>query len=160
MVKNLPTNAGDTGLILGSERSPGLGNDNPLQYSCLGNPWIEEPSRLQSMGSQSVWQQYPAPGDADASDCIQGGPLGSAKKIPRTLRDSEVQRMAFCFIAGCWGSSHCKVCRHQTVSECLHTWDGNWEERAETTQRKVCLHGSLLASSCLGFCGYEGLSID
>ena len=41
MVKNLPGNAGDTrdiGLILGSERSPGEGNGNPLQYSCLGNP--------------------------------------------------------------------------------------------------------------------------
>ena len=35
MVKNPPTNAGDTGLIPGSGRSPGGGNDNPLQYSCL-----------------------------------------------------------------------------------------------------------------------------
>ena len=33
--KNRPTNAGDTGLIPGSERSPGGGNDNPLQYYCL-----------------------------------------------------------------------------------------------------------------------------
>jgi len=31
-------NAGDLGLIPGSGRSPGEGNDNPLQYSCLGNP--------------------------------------------------------------------------------------------------------------------------
>ena len=30
-------NAGDLGLIPGSERSPGEGNGNPLQYSCLGN---------------------------------------------------------------------------------------------------------------------------
>ena len=37
-VKNLPTNAGDVGLILGSGGSPGEGNGNPLQYSCLGNP--------------------------------------------------------------------------------------------------------------------------
>ena len=37
-VKNLPTNAGDAGLIPGSRRSPGKGNGNPLQYSCLGNP--------------------------------------------------------------------------------------------------------------------------
>ena len=36
MVKNLPANAGDVGLIVGSGRSPGEGNDNPLQYSCLG----------------------------------------------------------------------------------------------------------------------------
>ena len=28
------------------------GNDNPHQYSCLGNPWIELPDGLQSMGSQ------------------------------------------------------------------------------------------------------------
>ena len=41
MIKNLPTNAGDTGdpvSIPGSGRSPGGGNGNPLQYSCLGNP--------------------------------------------------------------------------------------------------------------------------
>ena len=37
MVKNLPDNPGDTGLIPGLGRSPGEGNDNPLQYSCLGN---------------------------------------------------------------------------------------------------------------------------
>ena len=38
VVKNLPANAGDTGLILGSGRPPGGGNGNPLQYSCLENP--------------------------------------------------------------------------------------------------------------------------
>ena len=40
MVKNLPANAGDVGLIPGSGRSPGEGNGNPLQYSCLGNPMV------------------------------------------------------------------------------------------------------------------------
>ena len=35
--KNLPANAGDPGLILGSERLPREGNGNPLQYSCLEN---------------------------------------------------------------------------------------------------------------------------
>ena len=38
MVKNTPANAGDVGLIPGSGRSPGEGNGNPLQYSCLENP--------------------------------------------------------------------------------------------------------------------------
>ena len=38
MVKNPLANAGDTGSIPGSGRSPGEGNGNPLQYSCLGNP--------------------------------------------------------------------------------------------------------------------------
>ena len=40
MVKNPPTNArvtGDVGSIPGSGRSPGAGNGNPLQYSCLEN---------------------------------------------------------------------------------------------------------------------------
>ena len=34
-------NAGDPGSIPGSGRSPGEGNGNPLQYSCLGNPMDE-----------------------------------------------------------------------------------------------------------------------
>ena len=38
MVKNPAANAGDTGSIPGSGRSPGGGSGNPLQYSCLENP--------------------------------------------------------------------------------------------------------------------------
>ena len=41
VVKTLPANAGDVrdmGLIPGSGSSPGGGNGNPLQYSCLENP--------------------------------------------------------------------------------------------------------------------------
>ena len=38
MVKNPPANTGDTVSVLGSGRSPGEGNSNPLQYSCLKNP--------------------------------------------------------------------------------------------------------------------------
>ena len=37
MVKNLPDNAGDMDSIRGSGRSPGEGNGNPFQYSCLEN---------------------------------------------------------------------------------------------------------------------------
>ena len=40
VVKNLPANAGDAGSIPGSGRSPGEGNGNPLQYSCLENPMV------------------------------------------------------------------------------------------------------------------------
>ena len=36
VVQNPPANAGDLGLIPGTRRSPGEGNDNPFQYSCLG----------------------------------------------------------------------------------------------------------------------------
>ena len=45
---------GDLGSIPGSGRSPGEGNGNPLQYSCLENPWTEEPGGLQSTGSQEL----------------------------------------------------------------------------------------------------------
>ena len=41
VVKDLPVNAGDrkdAGSIPGLGRSSGVGNGNPLQYSCLGNP--------------------------------------------------------------------------------------------------------------------------
>ena len=41
MVKNLPANAEDArdvGSLPQSGRSPGIGNSNPLQYSCLDNP--------------------------------------------------------------------------------------------------------------------------
>ena len=37
-VKASACNEGDLGLIPGSGRSPGEGNGNPLQYSCLENP--------------------------------------------------------------------------------------------------------------------------
>ena len=40
VVRYLPANAvdaGDAGLISGSGRAPGVGNGNPLQYSCLEN---------------------------------------------------------------------------------------------------------------------------
>ena len=44
---------GDKGLISGSGRSPGVGNGNPLQYSCLKTIlWTEEPGGLQFKGSR------------------------------------------------------------------------------------------------------------
>ena len=48
MVKNLSVNAGDISdeVLSLSGRSPGEGNGNPLQYSCLENPMTEEPGRL------------------------------------------------------------------------------------------------------------------
>ena len=52
VVKNPSANVGDmrdAGLIPGSGRSPGGGHGNPLQYSCLENPWTEEP------GGYSPW---------------------------------------------------------------------------------------------------------
>ena len=56
MVKNLSANSGDlreVGLIPGSERFPGVGNGNPLQYSCLENSMDRG-----SMGSQRVRRDW------------------------------------------------------------------------------------------------------
>ena len=57
MIKNPPAkegNAGDVGLIPGSGRSPGGGNCNLVQYSCLENPVDEEPGGLESIVSPGV----------------------------------------------------------------------------------------------------------
>ena len=57
MVRNPPANSGDkgdAGLIPGSGRSPGEGNGNTLQYSCLENPMDRGPGRATVHGSQRV----------------------------------------------------------------------------------------------------------
>ena len=56
--KESTCNAGDTSSIPGSGRSPGEGNGNPLQYSCLGNPI-----------DRRAWQ-VTVHGDARESDMI------------------------------------------------------------------------------------------
>ena len=48
-------NVGDPGSIPESGRSPGEGNSNPLQYSCLENAMDGEACRLQSMVGYSLW---------------------------------------------------------------------------------------------------------
>ena len=58
VVKNLPANAGEEeflGWIPGSERSPGIGNGNPLQYFCLGNS-VEQ--RNLECNSPWSWTQF------------------------------------------------------------------------------------------------------
>ena len=46
--KDSACNSGDPGSVPESGRSPGEGHGNPLQYSCLENPWTEEPGGLSS----------------------------------------------------------------------------------------------------------------
>ena len=56
VVKNLPANAGDTGLIPGLGRSPEGENGNPVFLS-WAIPQTEEPGGLWSMGSRKSWTQ-------------------------------------------------------------------------------------------------------
>ena len=61
VVKNPLANAGDTGhrgSIPGLGRSPGGGNGNPLQYSCLENPMDRGAWPLQFTGSQRIRQNW------------------------------------------------------------------------------------------------------
>ena len=57
MIKNLPANAGDGGLILGLERSPGEGNGNPLQCFCLENSMDGGAWRATVDGVSKGWTQ-------------------------------------------------------------------------------------------------------
>ena len=71
-VKNLPANAGDAGeegSIPGSGKSPGVGNGNPLQYSCLEN----------SMNRGASWATY-SPGGSKESDTTEHAWLRHAQR--------------------------------------------------------------------------------
>ena len=76
VVKNLPANArdlGDSNLIPGSGKSPGGGNDNPFQYSCLGNPMNRRAWRAtlhrgtKNQTRLSTHACHPVVGDVDLS---------------------------------------------------------------------------------------------
>ena len=54
-VKASASNAGDPGSIPGSGRSPGEGNGNPLQYSCLENPMDRGAWRATVHGVAKSW---------------------------------------------------------------------------------------------------------
>ena len=60
-IKNLPANAGDirdASSVPGSGWSLRGGHGNPLQYSCLENPWTKEPGGLQSRRLQRVGHDW------------------------------------------------------------------------------------------------------
>ena len=64
MVKNLSANARDASLMPGWGGSPGEGNGNPLQYSCLGHPmdrgtWQAVVHGVTRVGHDLVTKQQP-----------------------------------------------------------------------------------------------------
>ena len=110
MVKNLPANAEDMGLIPDFRRSPVGGHGNPLQYSCLENPMDREVWRAivkvkslshvrlfatpwtvayqapPSMGfsRQECWSglPFPSPGDLPDPEIKAGSPALQADTLP------------------------------------------------------------------------------
>ena len=57
VVKNPPANAEDVGLFPRLGRSPGEGNGNPLQYSCLENPMDRGAWQAKAHGVAKSWTQ-------------------------------------------------------------------------------------------------------
>ena len=55
VVKNSPASAGDTGLVPGLGRSPGEGNSNSLQYSCLENSMDRGAQQATANGVAKSW---------------------------------------------------------------------------------------------------------
>ena len=67
--KESTCNAGDPGSIPGSGRSPGEGDDYPLQYSCLENP--------RNRGAWQATVHRVAQSQTRLSDCMQAWQVGS-----------------------------------------------------------------------------------
>ena len=104
--------AGDLGLILGSGRSPGEGNGNPLQYACLENPidrgaWKTTVKGVTRVGHDLVTKP-PPPSSKDIKvqrmafvmeDSWETGrksPQGSASNRPNFLERSRKDVIYFC----------------------------------------------------------------
>ena len=87
MVKNPPANEGDVGLIPGLGRPPGGGNGNPLQYSCLVNPWIEKPIRLQWGRKRIGYNQATEQQQSHPKERTTGGPEAWRVNRNKTRRE-------------------------------------------------------------------------
>ena len=93
VVKNLPASgkeflpAGDVGSIPGSGRSPGKGNGNPFQYSCLRNPMVKE-AWWASMGSQRVRHYWTTNNFLWLLSLLPPCPISFAPLFPITITPS------------------------------------------------------------------------
>ena len=76
LVKSLPANAGDVGSIPGSGGSPGEGNDNPLQYSCLENPMDRRALWATAYGVAKSWTRL-----SDYHSLMEGNEEGGDERI-------------------------------------------------------------------------------
>ena len=77
VVKNLPTNTGDTGSIPGLGRSPGEENGNPFWYSCLENPI-----------DRGAWQDSSwCPKELDMTELLNNNSIIGKKRVVQTDPD-------------------------------------------------------------------------
>ena len=95
--KESACSAGDLGLIPGLGRCPGEGNDNPLQYSCLGNPLNIGAWQVQSMGLQRVGNDLAAKQQQQIEAWAPSAPYFAALGAGRSDGDQSK-----CVSAGRW----------------------------------------------------------
>ena len=70
VVKNLPANLGDVGSIPVLARSPGAGNDNLLQYSCLENSMDRGAWQATICEVAKIWTALSTPACVEPIDCF------------------------------------------------------------------------------------------
>ena len=97
VIKNLSVHAQDardTGSILGSGRSPGEGNGNPLQYSCQENPkdrgawWVI----IHGVAKNQTWLSTHADSPASAKSLVVFVPVDMVGTLPRTQTFNEFRQ--------------------------------------------------------------------
>ena len=129
MVKNLPANvgdSGDTGLIPESGRSPGGGNSNSIQYSCLENSMGREAWWATVHGVTKSWTLLKR---LSMRTCLTNYPRTSWLKSTMFMisEDSEGQELGQSMVATAQ-SVPCDVCQEQKEAiiffACLAPWPG------------------------------------
>ena len=94
MVRNPPANSGDkgdAGLIPGSRGSPGEGNGNPLQYSCLENPMDRGPWHAAVHGVAKSWTRLKRMSMYHArEDLIMVGNMSSEQTQASDIREVRI----------------------------------------------------------------------
>ena len=90
--------AGDLGLIPGSERPPGEGNGNPLQYSCLENPmdrgaWQATVHRVARVGHDLVTKlPLPVPLDFTGGSVVRSVPVKQGRRVPSLGQEDPLEK--------------------------------------------------------------------
>ena len=109
VVRNLLVHTGDLDSVPGSGRSPGAGNDDPLQYSCLGN------SRQRSLAGYSPWSHK----ELDTTEWLNNRPYKHKRRNPPQKTESRSMGKGF-HVMTKWDLS--QGCKHGSTWENQQLW--------------------------------------
>ena len=122
--------ASDLGLIIGSGRSPGGGNANPLQYSCLGKPMDRETWEATDHGVAKCWTWLQLKNRTTMENVwLQSSLAGMGRK------ESKIKLHSL-FIRKVWPFRSCQIPVHPTTTE--KEWRGHlpaqWTWGSDTSE--------------------------